>query len=79
MEHERKRRGPSDATDYSSTQAPATRKYAEDRRPLPSDERLEPGGPGGADGNPGMADADRDAADASTVPLTDFGATEDDR
>jgi hypothetical protein len=51
----KKRRGPSDATDYSSTQAPATREYAEGRQPLPSDERLQPGGPEGAPEDPGIA------------------------
>lgn len=54
----KKRRGPSDATDYSSTQAPATQKYAEGRRPHPSDERLEPGGERGSDEATGIASVD---------------------
>jgi len=58
----RPRRGPSDATDYSSTQAPETQHVAEGRHPLPTDERLVPGGAEGADADPGMASLDRDTA-----------------
>ena len=79
MEHDRKPRGPSDATDYSSTQAPATQKYAEGRRPHPSDERLEPGGPRGTDQDTGIADVDRDGAEAGGSEQTDIGATKGDR
>jgi hypothetical protein len=59
MEDARKdRRGPSDATDYSSTKAPATQKYAEGRRPRPRDERLQPGGGRAAPEDPGIASLD---------------------
>lgn len=56
------KRGPSDATDYSSTQAPETRKEAEERDPHPTDTRLNPGGAHGAKGDPGMSSLDRDEA-----------------
>ena len=39
-----RKRGPSDATDYSSSKAPETRKEAEEQHPQPSDPRLRPGG-----------------------------------
>ena len=54
------RRGPSDATDYSSTKAPETQQEAEERHPHPSDTRLQPGGKAGAAGDPGMSSLDRD-------------------
>jgi hypothetical protein len=56
------KRGPSDATDYSSTKAPETRKEAEEHHPHPSDTRLQPGGAHGAKADPGMSSLDRDAA-----------------
>lgn len=75
----RKRRGPSDATDYSSTQAPETQPRAEGRHPHPTDERLEPGGPEGADDDPGMSTLDRDrtATGGRSTGQTDYGSTED--
>jgi hypothetical protein len=56
------KRGPSDATDYSSTKAPETREHAEERDPHPSDPRLHPGGAHGAKADPGMSSLDRDEA-----------------
>ena len=53
------RRGPSDATEYSSTIAPETRKEAEERHPHPGDQRLEPGGALGTGADPGMSSLDR--------------------
>ena len=53
------KRGPSDATDYSSTKAPETRKEAEEHHEHPSDPRLLPGGAHGAKGDPGMSSLDR--------------------
>jgi hypothetical protein len=55
------RRGPSDATDYSSTKAPETQHHAEEKDGNPSDPRLHPGGAHGAPGDPGMSSLD-DAA-----------------
>jgi hypothetical protein len=55
-----KRRGPSDPTDYSSTHAPETQEVAEHRHPMPTDERLVPGGGQGAEADSGMAALDRD-------------------
>lgn len=52
------RRGPSDATDYSSTKAPETRKEAEERDAHPDDPRLRPGGAHGAKNDPGMSSLD---------------------
>ena len=78
MEHaQRKRRGPSDATDYSSTQAPETQEVAEGGQPLPTDERLIPGGSAGAEGDPGMASLDRDTAVSGGIGTgeTDYGST----
>ena len=76
---ERKRRGPSDATDYSSTQAPETQQAAEGRQALPTDERLEPGGEEGSPADQGMASLDRESAltGGKTTGQTDFGGTED--
>ena len=54
------KRGPSDATDYSSTKAPETRHEAEERRPHGTDSRLHPGGATGAPGDPGMSSLDRE-------------------
>jgi hypothetical protein len=54
------KRGPSDATDYSSTKAPETQKHAEERDAPPSDHRLIPGGAHGAKGLQGMAAMERD-------------------
>jgi hypothetical protein len=56
------KRGPSDATDYSSTKAPETRREAEEQEPQPSDMRLIPGGARGAHWDPGMSSLDRDIA-----------------
>ena len=47
------RRGPSDATDYSSTKAPETAQAPEDVHP--SDSRLNPGGAHGSAADPGMS------------------------
>ena len=55
------RRGPSDATDYSSTKAPETQPAAENRADDPADPRLHPGGAHGAPGDPGMSSLDEDA------------------
>ena len=73
----RKRRGPSDATDYSSTQAPETRRVAEGRHPLPTDDRLVPGGPAGSDAESGVASLDRDKTPSRAEPTgeTDTGST----
>jgi hypothetical protein len=49
------RRGPSDATDYSSTKAPETQVHAEEQDAHPSDTRLHPGGAHGAAADPGMS------------------------
>ena len=51
-----------DTPDYSSTQAPETRKEAEEKHPHPDDTRLQPGGAHGATHDPGMSSLDRDAA-----------------
>jgi len=53
-------RGPSDAPDYSASQAPETRQEAEEQPPQPSDSRLKPGGARGAAVDPGMSSLDRD-------------------
>jgi hypothetical protein len=58
-----KKAGPSDATNYSSTKAPETRKEAEEEHPHWSDMRLIPGGAHGAPVDPGMSSLDR-----STLP-----------
>jgi len=55
------RRGPSDATDYSSTKAPETRAAAENQAGTPVDSRLHPGGAHGAPADPGMSSLDEDA------------------
>lgn len=47
------RRGPSDATDYSSTKAPETPQDPEEV--YPSDPRLHPGGAHGSAVDPGMS------------------------
>ena len=52
------RRGPSDATDYSSTKAPETQAAAENRADDPGDMRLHPGGAHGAPADPGMSSLD---------------------
>ena len=54
------KRGPSDATDYSSSKAPETRTAAEGRHEHPTDPRLKPGGARGAKNDPGMSSLDRD-------------------
>jgi hypothetical protein len=48
-----------DTPDYSSTQAPETRKEAEEKQPLPADGRLHPGGSHGTAHDPGMSSLDR--------------------
>jgi hypothetical protein len=48
-------RGPSDATDYSSTMAPETQAEAEEQYPHTDDPRLHPGGGHGARVDPGMS------------------------
>ena len=53
-------RGPSDATDYSSTKAPETRNEAEEEQPHPTDTRLQPGGAHPAPVDPGMSSLDPD-------------------
>ena len=58
----RQRRGPSDATDYSSTTAPQTKPEAEERHPHPGDVRLHPGGAHGTAADPGMSSLDHDTA-----------------
>lgn len=75
----KKRRGPSDPTDYSSTQAPETQKVAEGRQQLPTDERLEPGGEDGTPADPGMSSLDRESTltGGKTTGGTDFERTED--
>jgi hypothetical protein len=69
------KRGPSDATDYSSTKAPETRAEAEEQRPQPSDWRLVPGGALGAPVDTGMSSLDRDVAigGAEKPGLVDYG------
>lgn len=76
----RKPRGPSDATDYSSTKAPETAPEAEERHPHPSDPRLQPGGSMGAPGDPGMSSLDRDIPPhgAERPGDEDFGAIRED-
>ena len=71
------KRGPSDATDYSSTIAPETKAAAEQRHAPGGDDRLWPGGSHGAPQDPGMSSLDRDQqpADASDLGLEDFGST----
>ena len=54
------KRGPSDATDYSSTQAPETKAGAEERDAEPVDPRLHPGGAHGTVVDPGMSSIDPD-------------------
>ena len=56
------KRGPSDATDYSSSKAPETRQEAEEQPRHPSDPRLQPGGAHGAPVDTGMSSLDRDEA-----------------
>jgi hypothetical protein len=55
-----KPRGPSDATDYSSTKAPETQKEAEQQEPDP-DPRLHPGGAHGSAADTGMSSLDWDS------------------
>jgi hypothetical protein len=54
------KRGPSDATDYSSTLSPETRDDAEEDPEHPVDARVKPGGAHGAKTDPGMSSLDRD-------------------
>ena len=57
------RRGPSDATDYSSTKAPETQPAAEEVDGRDPDTRLRPGGAHSAPVDPGMS-----SLDENTVP-----------
>ena len=74
------RRGPSDATDYSSTKAPETKVAAEERDRQPSDPRLVPGGAHGTHTDPGMSSLDRDTVPggAHSPGQQDIGATRND-
>ena len=74
-----KKRGPSDATDYSSTKAPETQQDAEEERAQPADHRLIPGGAHGATWDPGMSSLDRDVTigEARSPGQQDFGSTKD--
>lgn len=53
-------RGPSDANDSSSTQAPETKAAADERDADPVDPRLHPGGAHGTAVDPGMSSIDPD-------------------
>lgn len=67
-----------DKHDYSSTQAPETRKEAEEQHPHPSDDRLIPGGARGASADTGMESLDRDAVPSrAIVHETDYSRTPD--
>lgn len=57
---DRPKRGPSDATDDSSTKALEIRNEAEEEHPHPSDTRLQPGGAHATTWDPGMSSLDRD-------------------
>jgi hypothetical protein len=72
---ENKKRGPSDATDYSSTKAPDTQRHAEEQDAPPSDMRLIPGGAHGTHTPQGMAGLEREelATRADGTKQTDFG------
>ena len=74
------KRGPSDATDYSSTTAPETKKEAEEQ-PHPTDPRLVPGGAMGVAADPGMSSLDRDMAPhgGSSTGQQDIGETRNDQ
>ena len=75
------KRGPSDPTDYSSTEAPETQAEAGEQHPHPSDARLIPGGAHGAAVDPGMSSLERNnppRGDESRRPQ-DLGATRTDR
>jgi hypothetical protein len=76
-----RKRGPSDATDYSSSKAPETQKEAEERHPHPSDPRLVPGGAHGSAADPGMSSLDRDIppSGAASPAQQDIGSTRNDR
>lgn len=76
-ETKQKKSGPSDATNYSSTQAPETRKEAEEEHAHPSDMRLIPGGAHGAAVDTGMSSLDRDTlpGGAESPGQQDIGAT----
>lgn len=75
-----RRRGPSDATDYSSTKAPDTQREAEERHEHPSDTRLQPGGAHGAPADPGMSSLDRDTtlSGGFSSGQEDYGRSPDD-
>jgi hypothetical protein len=68
--------GTDDTTEYSASKAPETRAHAEGRSPdAVSDDRLEPGGPRGAEAGVGMDGMDRDEVPnrAASPGQTDFG------
>jgi len=69
-------RGPSDATDYSSTKAPETQNAAEQQEPS-GDPRLLPGGAHGSPTDPGMSSLvhEQQPAGASGMGMEDFGST----
>lgn len=73
------RRGPSDATDYSSSKAPDTQPAAEERDAEPSDPRLHPGGAHGSPTDPGMSSLDREItfSGGRSPNQQDIGATRD--
>jgi hypothetical protein len=56
------KKGPSDATDYSASKAPETKKQSEEQEAPLSDPRLHPGGAHGAPVDTGMSSLDRDQA-----------------
>lgn len=68
-------RGPSDATDYSSTKAPETQNAAEQKEPS-GDARLRPGGAHGSPTDPGMSSLDHEQqpSGASGMRLEDFSS-----
>ena len=69
-----------DKHDYSSTQAPETRKEAEEQHPHPSDPRLIPGGVRGATSDPGMESLDRETIISGGVSVeTDWSRSPDDK
>ena len=70
-------RGPSDATDDSSTKAAETQIDAEEQHTYPSDPRLHPGGSHGAPVDPGMSSLDREIppGHAENPHLQDIGST----
>ena len=74
----RQRRGPSDATDYSSSTAPDTQQAAEEHQ-HPSETRLQPGGTRATAADPGMSSLDRETtvSGGRSTGQQDIGSTED--